>query len=202
MPKTNYANAKVQSALYGGASLGVPATWYLAWSTTTPNQDGSNFTEPSGNGYARVAITNSSGNFTLADNVPIGTTTWAASTAYAANATIRPSALSNTGYYYQCTTAGTSGSSAPAWPTTVGSTVTDGSAVWKCVAAQGKSALNAVAESFPQATGSEGTPTYIGVFDQATGGNLWEYEPITGASAIGANTTLTIPADDLSMYNN
>lgn len=34
-----------------------PTTMYLALSTTTPNRDGTNFTEPSSGGYARVSTT-------------------------------------------------------------------------------------------------------------------------------------------------
>lgn len=41
MPKTNYSNNKVQSNIYGGVAMSAPATWYVGWSTTTPNQDGS-----------------------------------------------------------------------------------------------------------------------------------------------------------------
>lgn len=43
-----------------------PATWYLGTSTTTPADDGSGFTEPSGNNYGRVAITNNSTNWPAA----------------------------------------------------------------------------------------------------------------------------------------
>jgi hypothetical protein len=32
-----------------------PANWFVALSTTTPTEAGGNFTEPSGNGYARVS---------------------------------------------------------------------------------------------------------------------------------------------------
>jgi hypothetical protein len=53
-----------------GAISGVaPATWYLGISTTTPNEDGTGFTEPSGGSYARVAITNNSTNFPAAATV-------------------------------------------------------------------------------------------------------------------------------------
>lgn len=52
----------------GGATTWAPATWYLGLSTTTPNADGSNFTEPSGGSYARVAITNNATNFPAASS--------------------------------------------------------------------------------------------------------------------------------------
>lgn len=55
-----------------------------------------------------------------------GGANWAASTAYAVGA-IHATAHANT---FVCTTAGTSGATAPAWPTTPGATVTDGSVVW------------------------------------------------------------------------
>jgi hypothetical protein len=45
---------------------GTPATLYWALSTTVPNEDGSNFTEPVGNAYARVAVTNNTTNFPAA----------------------------------------------------------------------------------------------------------------------------------------
>jgi len=32
-----------------------PTNWFVALSTTTPAEDGTNFTEPSGNAYARVS---------------------------------------------------------------------------------------------------------------------------------------------------
>jgi hypothetical protein len=35
-----------------------PATWFLGLSKTTPNEDGSNFTEPVGLGYGRVSVAN------------------------------------------------------------------------------------------------------------------------------------------------
>ena len=53
----------------------------------------------------------------------------ATSTAYAVGAQVKPA--STPLYIYQCTTAGTSGGSAPTWPTTVGATVTDGTVVWE-----------------------------------------------------------------------
>jgi len=55
-------------------------------------------------------------------------TSWLAETAYTLGKIVAPA--SPNGRYYQCTTAGTTGSSAPTWPTSLGGTVTDGDAVW------------------------------------------------------------------------
>jgi hypothetical protein len=46
-----------------------PATWYLGLSTTIPNGDGSNFTEPVGLNYSRVACVNNITNFPNATTV-------------------------------------------------------------------------------------------------------------------------------------
>jgi hypothetical protein len=56
---------------------------------------------------------------------------WVASTAYALNASIRPATPN--GYRYVCTTAGTTGASAPTFGTTLGGTTTDGTCVWTLV---------------------------------------------------------------------
>ncbi len=62
-----------------------------------------------------------------------GAASWQASTAYAVGATVQP-ALSN-GFYYICTTAGTSGATQPVWPTTANIPVTDGTVTWNTIAA-------------------------------------------------------------------
>jgi hypothetical protein len=54
---------------------------------------------------------------------------WASGT-YALGDLVQPTTSNS--YYYQCTTAGTSGSTQPTWPTTTGATVVDGSITWKC----------------------------------------------------------------------
>ena len=60
---------------------------------------------------------------------------WVKSTAYAKGDYVRPTLLSTfSGYIYKCTTAGTSGSSEPTWPTTADGTVVDGSVTWTCQA--------------------------------------------------------------------
>lgn len=55
---------------------------------------------------------------------------WKASTTRSLNVIVYPT--TSNGYQYQCTTAGTSGTTEPTWPTTVGNTVTDGTITWTC----------------------------------------------------------------------
>jgi hypothetical protein len=56
---------------------------------------------------------------------------WTATTAYALNAFAQPSPLNS--LYYRCTVPGTSNSTPPTWPTTLGTIVTDGTVTWICV---------------------------------------------------------------------
>jgi hypothetical protein len=55
---------------------------------------------------------------------------WAATTAYVLTNRRRPTVVNN--LYYEVTTAGTSAASEPTWPTTINTTVTDGTVVWTC----------------------------------------------------------------------
>jgi hypothetical protein len=64
-----------------------------------------------------------------------GATAWTASTSRALNAVYKPTIANDR--TYKVTTAGTAGGSEPAWTTTVGATVTDGSAVYTCQLARG-----------------------------------------------------------------
>jgi len=71
--------------------------------------------------------------------VQVSTVAWAASTAYAvvvagdagAGALVKPTTYN--GFYFEATAAGTSGGSEPAWPTSIGSTVTDGGVTWTAI---------------------------------------------------------------------
>lgn len=49
----------------GGTAPTVPATLYLGLSTTTITAAGGNITEPSGNNYSRLAITNNKTNWSV-----------------------------------------------------------------------------------------------------------------------------------------
>lgn len=44
--------------VWSAAAYSAPGTMWLALSTTTPNDDGTSFTEPSGNSYGRASSTN------------------------------------------------------------------------------------------------------------------------------------------------
>lgn len=55
---------------------------------------------------------------------------WAPSVAHALGAYRRPAA--SNGFRYEATIAGTTGLTEPTWPTTLGSTVTDGGVTWTC----------------------------------------------------------------------
>lgn len=60
---------------------------------------------------------------------------WQDTTAYVLLDEVQPTANYGVpGYVFQCTTAGTSDATEPvSWPTTVGSTVVDGTVVWTCL---------------------------------------------------------------------
>ena len=55
---------------------------------------------------------------------------WAASTAFVVGDIRRATTAQATGLWFRCTTAGTSGSSEPNWPTESGNTTTDNTVVW------------------------------------------------------------------------
>lgn len=58
MCTTDFLNRVMGNVFNTDTSVALPRTYYLGLSTTMPNVDGSNVTEPSsGTGYARVALT-------------------------------------------------------------------------------------------------------------------------------------------------
>jgi lambda family phage minor tail protein L len=58
---------------------------------------------------------------------------WAASTAYSVGDIRRATTLQSSGLVFLCTTAGTTASTEPVWPTDIGSAITDGTVVWTAV---------------------------------------------------------------------
>lgn len=77
----------------------------------------------------RLALVSSAYPFTSTCTSWIGSISiWASTTSYSLNTRVRPSVAN--GRWYLCTVAGTSGSTAPTWPTD-GGTVVDGSVTWQ-----------------------------------------------------------------------
>ena len=72
---------------------------------------------------------------------------WAASTSHSVGDIVRASALQDSGLVFRCTTAGTTGSSEPAWATTLGNTIADNTVVWTAIA----SAYEELAQIAPSA---------------------------------------------------
>lgn len=62
-------------------------------------------------------------------------TAWAATTSYAVGAIVRATTVQDFGLVFKCTTAGTSGATAPAWPTLINATTNDGTVTWTAVSA-------------------------------------------------------------------
>jgi len=114
----------------------------ITWGTAFDDQDGSayfevvidaegtpdtfKFRKSGGSWTTGISITGSAQYLS-------GESAWVAETAYSLNDLVRPT--THNGYWYKCTTAGTSDTAEPTWPTTLGNTVADGTAVWTC---QGK----------------------------------------------------------------
>ena len=93
---------------------------------------------------------------------------WQASHAYILGDYVWPSTFN--GYRYVCTTAGTSASTEPSWPTTIGNTVTDGTVVWTCI-----TLASAIPEQYEEivvlgATGYLAASASIGATDKMTTG--------------------------------
>lgn len=78
----------------------------------------------------KVALMVSVYTFDEATHLAFDTNQWVASTAYSLGDTTKPT--TENGYIYKATAAGTSDSSEPIWPTTIGGTVTDGGVTWEC----------------------------------------------------------------------
>lgn len=62
----DYLENEILDHIFGGGDYVRPATLYIGLSTTTISDAGGNITEPSGNGYARVAVANNATNFPTA----------------------------------------------------------------------------------------------------------------------------------------
>lgn len=110
-------------------------------------------------------------------SAPVLSTGWNALTSYSLGTPINTN-VSSGGYLMRVTTAGTSGSTPPNWPTQAGQTVTDGTVVWTN---QGTS--NGYAAVLAQTSPLQGTGLIrLDKSTSAGGGFLWDHrDPATGS---------------------
>jgi hypothetical protein len=123
-----------------GASLGVVDSHYtvLCWKLSTAGGSFEHWANIDGIWYKAGSLVSTpnplwasvgSGTLNLQSEASIrGAATWGALAAYGTTNYVFPNPAN--GWFYKCTTAGTSGASQPTWPTTLGATVADGSVVW------------------------------------------------------------------------
>ncbi len=97
------------------------------------------------------------GNIIGFDPLPRSRTAWATATLYALNEIVRPG--TDNGFWYKCTTAGTSGATHPTWPTTLEGTVSDGNTAWE-QAGCSRVYLRALV-NVPGLTNGTTTPTWL-----------------------------------------
>lgn len=86
MSSTNFFKNKALDLSFGNTSYTPPSNYYLGLSTTSISSSGSNATEPSGYGYARVQVPNDKSHFSVASSgclvmsasaaFPISTGSW------------------------------------------------------------------------------------------------------------------------------
>jgi hypothetical protein len=168
------SGATQESHLTTAVSGSGPYTLTLADTLVNAQASGATLTSSTGYTANGVALTSPTNTYTAANS---WSTQWAASTAYATAAVVRPT--TGNGYLYRATAAGTSGSSAPTWPTVIGATVVDSGVTWTCIG-NGVTLLSASNPSwsasggalggryavFYYSTGTASTSPLIGVVDQ------------------------------------
>lgn len=121
-----------------------------------------------------------------------GTVTWtcegagsmiaATSTVYTVGTIVRP--VTGNGFLYRCAVAGTSGGSAPSFPTTVGQTVADNTVTWENIG----SGVTVFAANNPAwATATFSNARYAVISDRQTG--VTTTEPVVGVTDFGSGQT-------------
>lgn len=97
------------------------------------------------------------GNLMGFDPLPRARAAWAGSTLYALNDLVR--AGTDNGFFYKCTTGGTSGATHPTWPTTLSGTVSDGNTAWQQIGSSRVYLRSLV--NVPELTNATTTPTWL-----------------------------------------
>lgn len=145
-----------------------------------------------GNGYTTGGVALTGKTLTATPAASWGTQ-WAASTPYAAGSIVVPA--TSTGLLYSAVVAGSSGPTAPTWPTVVGESVADGTVVWSAVG-ESVTAFSSASASWMNATLSTG----FGVIYDAQSGSA-ATEPLIclltfaqTLSPVSGNLTIQAPS--------
>ena len=142
-------------------------------------------------------------------------TAWAPSSPYVIGQIVRATTVQEFGLVFKCTTAGTSGSSQPAWPTLIGSTTIDGSVTWTAISAVYEDlsvlAPNAIIELFQlhlDASLHGSSDIYYfhnGANANVTGNVIWNgqayYRLPIEASGFDYSSTGSLPRPQLTISN-
>lgn len=211
MAVTAYQFGKAYANLLGGESAGESsAVDYLSdtikvaltTSSYAYNLDTHEFfsdvtNEITGAGYTAGGVTLGSKTitYTVADSWGVAAAT---STAYVVGDIVRPS--TGNGHLYRCIVAGTSGGSAPTWPTVSGQTVTDGTVTWAEIG-RGVTVIDAADPSWTTATLTARTAVvYKSTGTASTSPLLWVIDFGADVSSTAATFQITLPSVGLSNF--
>jgi hypothetical protein len=149
--------------------------------------------EITGTGYSAGGMTLSSPSLTVTVANSWGMA-WAPSTLFGYGNIVRPSTAN--GYLYRCAVAGTSGSSAPSWPTVYDTNIVDGGATWACIG----NAITVFTSAPVNWPASTFTASYAVIYDAQTAVATTEplicLQTFTAAQSV-SNQTFTLQPDPI-----
>jgi hypothetical protein len=163
-----YANAKAQAFAKNISLTSDTLKMALMTSSYTPDYGTNahwsdiNGFEITGTGYTAGGVTLTSPAVAAAD-ANSWATSWAGTTSYLQGNIIKPATPN--GFIYMAAVAGTSGGSAPTFPTVIGEDVTDGGVTWVCLGVSYFTFTTATA----QWTGATFSTLFAVIYDAQTG---------------------------------